>query len=156
MLGKWLCTKRNPSGIHKAISEVRQSWNVGPLHINCSRSTTSSERTSQPRTGDDCTWKRETVSLTDLPILRVLSQVRAAVPVVAESLHNISQWSCMKKHSHRRKSLTQATWEALAMKDNIKWVLSIKSQATVFTFPLRGPRAGWMFQIGQGWSENKS
>lgn len=26
MLGKWLCTKRNPSGIHEAISEVRQSW----------------------------------------------------------------------------------------------------------------------------------
>ncbi len=56
MLGKWLCTKRNPSGIHKAISEVRQSWNVGALHINCSRSTTSFERTSQPRIGDDCTW----------------------------------------------------------------------------------------------------
>lgn len=47
MLGKWLCSKRNPSGIHKAISEVRQSWNVGVLHINCSRSTTSFKRTSQ-------------------------------------------------------------------------------------------------------------
>lgn len=49
MLGKWLCSKRNPSGIHKAISEVRQSWNVGVLHINCSRSTTSFKRTSQLR-----------------------------------------------------------------------------------------------------------
>lgn len=43
MLGKWLCTKRNPSGIHKAISEVRQSWNVGALHINSSRSNMSFE-----------------------------------------------------------------------------------------------------------------
>lgn len=53
MLGKWLCTKRNPSGIHMAISEVRQSWNVGALQINCSRSTTSFERPPQPWIGVD-------------------------------------------------------------------------------------------------------
>lgn len=104
MLGKWLCTKRNPSGIHKAISEVRQSWNVGALHINCSRSTTSFERTSQPWIGDNCTWFTQTVSPTNLAMLRVLSQCRAAVSVVVDlQRNNSAEWE-------RRAVIIERAW----------------------------------------------
>lgn len=47
-------------------------------------------------------------------------------------------WEC----SHNWKSLTRVKWEVFAKKDNIKWVLSIKSQGTVFTFPLQGQTLG--------------
>lgn len=86
MLGKWLCTKQNPSGIHKAISEVRQSWNVGVLHVNRSRATTSFQRTSQPRREDDCTWftQKWTVSPAILAVLKVLSQHGTTMLVVEQ------------------------------------------------------------------------
>lgn len=156
MLGKWLCTKRNPSGIHKAISEVRQSWNVGVLHVNRSRATTSSERTSQPRREDDCTWftQKWTVPPALLAGLKVLSQHGTTTALVVVQLQRWlhhsggAVWESTEiwERSRNWKSLTQVRREVFGKKDNIKWVLSIKSQGTLFTFPLQGQTLGRCFK----------
>ena len=144
MLGKWLCTKRNPSGIHKAISEVRQSWNVGALHIDCSRSTTSFERTSQPRMGDDCTWFTESVSLG--------VESAKSVHVVVDL-----QRSCMKKLREGKREKDRSTviigraWPKWNER-RLQWrkisneSYQLKVREAVFTFPLQGQTPGGCFK----------
>lgn len=113
MLGKWLCTKRNPSGIHKAISEVRQSWNVGVLHVNFSRSTTSFQRTSKVCVGEKSTRfkQKQGCSHTHLATLGVLCQFRSTVPVAGALQRDINPAAlCEWAECDRRTVVIERAW----------------------------------------------